>query len=66
MAVSTASSLQTVANACRLVADNVTNLDREHPHVLKKVTLPGGKTSFRFTTTVTINGEQVEVQVRTK
>ena len=64
-AVSTAESLGTVALACATVADNLNTLNNEHPHTLRKVTLAGGKASFRFNTVVTIKGEQVEVQVRT-
>jgi hypothetical protein len=61
---STAESLATVLAACQQVASNLSDLDNEHPHTLKKLTLPGGRGAFRFTTIVEIDGVQVEVQVR--
>jgi len=47
----------------------VTNLDREHPHVLRKVTkdgeLPGEKREFfTFTSTVYIDGKPYKVTVQ--
>ena len=66
MPASTADSLQVVADACKQVVENVTNLEREYPHILRKVTLPGGQASFRFTTTIIIDGTPIEVQVRTR
>jgi hypothetical protein len=66
MAVSTAESLAAVALACSAVADSLNDPKDEHLHTLKKLTLPGGRGGFRFTTTVVVNGQQVEVQVRTK
>ena len=66
MPVSTAESLQVVADACTAVASNLKDLNNEHPHTLKKLTLPGGRSAFRFTTVVEIGGQQVEVQVKTR
>ncbi len=62
--ISTANSLQTVAIACATVAGNLNDPANEHPHVLKKVTTQG-KACFRFTAVVMIEGQEVEVQVRT-
>lgn len=63
-AVSSAESLQTVALACATVVRNLNDPTNEHPHVLRKVTAQG-KACFRFNTVVLIDGQQVEVQVRT-
>lgn len=62
--ISTANSLQTVAIACATVAGNLNDPANEHPHVLKKITMQGQAT-FRFTTVIRIDGQDVEVQVRT-
>jgi hypothetical protein len=63
MPVSTAESLHTVLQAVTQVAANLTDTG-EHPYTLKKVT-SSGKACFRFTTFVTVNGQSVEVQIRT-
>ena len=56
-------TLQTVAKACVAVANNLNSPGNEHPHSLKKITAQG-KSCFRFTTVITIEGEEVEVQVK--
>ena len=58
-------TLNTVAHACNVVAVNLWSSD-EHTHSLKKLTLPGGKAAFRFNMTVLVNGEPVEVHVKSK
>lgn len=63
-AVSSAGSLQSVALACATVVRNLNDPANEHPHVQRKV-MAQGKACFRFTTVVLIDGQQVEVQVRT-
>ena len=56
-------TLQTVTTACAAVAKNLHDPGNEHPHSLKKITAQG-KSCFRFTTVMTIDGEEVEVQVK--
>ena len=56
-------TLQTVAKACAAVAKNLNDPCNEHPHTLKKITAQG-KSCFRFTTVIRIDGEEIEVQVK--
>lgn len=56
-------TLQTVAKACDAVATNLNSPGNEHPHALKKITAQG-KACFRFNSVITIDGEEVEVQVK--
>jgi hypothetical protein len=63
MSVPKAESLRVVADACKAVAEKMTDSDQQHPYTLQKVTA-GGWPSFRFVTAVYLNGVPVEVQVR--
>jgi hypothetical protein len=63
MSLSTAESLRVVADACKAVVEDLTDPDRQHPYALNKITA-GGLPTFRFVTTVYVDGVPVEVQVR--
>jgi hypothetical protein len=65
MLVWTAQSLKAVALACAAVADHLNDPGDDQPYILKKLTLPGGAGGVRFMQVVEVNGERVEVTVRT-
>jgi hypothetical protein len=63
-ALSTAENLNTVARSCLLVAAALTDPKDETPYTFRKVTIKG-EGHFRFTQRILVNGELVEVTVRT-
>jgi hypothetical protein len=59
----TSEMLEKVALACATVADKVNDVKDETPYTMRKLTAKG-QPHFRFTMLLELDGQSVEVQVR--
>lgn len=59
-------NLQVAVRACAETVEMLSRDSDDQRYALKRITQPVGREGFRFMTTLTIEGREVEVQVRTK